>query len=69
ETWITPDLKETWFPGAFKYTMGELMKALETGTEPENSGADNLKTMAMVEACYLSNREKRAISLREIIES
>ncbi|MEN3185866.1 MAG: Gfo/Idh/MocA family oxidoreductase [Atribacterota bacterium] len=69
EAWITPDLKETWFPGAFKYTMGELMKALEQGTEPENSGTDNLKTMAMVEACYVSHREKRAVPLREILES
>jgi predicted dehydrogenase len=69
EAWITPELKETWFPGAFKYTMGELMRALEMGVEPENSGRDNLKTMAMVEACYISHREKRAVILEEILNS
>jgi hypothetical protein len=32
--------------------MAQLLCALEDGTEPEISGRDNLKTMALVEACY-----------------
>ncbi len=34
--------------------MGQLMKAIETGKEPELSGKDNLKTMAWIEAAYQS---------------
>ncbi len=45
--------------------MAQLLCALEDGTSPEISGEDNLKTMALVEACYLSAREHRAVELAE----
>jgi hypothetical protein len=46
--------------------MAQLMCAVEENREPEISGRDNLHTMALVDACYLSAREHRAVSLAEI---
>jgi hypothetical protein len=65
--WIKPMWSEAWFPDAFAGPMAELLCALEDGCEPNLSGADNLKTMALVDACYLSAREHRAVSPQEII--
>ncbi|MEX0586318.1 MAG: Gfo/Idh/MocA family oxidoreductase [Pirellulales bacterium] len=64
--WFSPRWKEVWFPDAFVGTMAQLLVALESGEEPEIGGQDNLKTMALVEACYLSAREHRAVDLSEI---
>lgn len=67
--WFQPRWKEVWFPDAFVGTMAQLLCALETGTEPEIGGEDNLRTMALVDACYLSASEHRAVSLREILQT
>jgi hypothetical protein len=64
--WFQPRWKEVWFPDAFAGTMAQLLCALEDGAEPEIGGADNLRTMALVEACYRSAAEHRAVPLREI---
>jgi predicted dehydrogenase len=64
--WFQPRWNEVWFPDAFVGTMAQLLCALEDGTEPEISGQDNLKTMALVEACYRAAREHRAIEVAEI---
>lgn len=61
-----PTWKESWFPDAFAGTMAQLLVALESNTTPEISGRDNLKTMALVDAAYLSADEKRAVSPAEI---
>ncbi|MCU0877398.1 MAG: gfo/Idh/MocA family oxidoreductase, partial [Pirellulaceae bacterium] len=45
-----------------------LLVALENQTEPEIGGADNLRTMALVDACYQSAREHRAVALAEILD-
>ena len=50
--WHRPRWQERWFPQAFIGTMGQLMKAVERDEEPEISGRDNLRTMALVEAAY-----------------
>ena len=42
-------------------------RPLETGREPAISGRDNLKTMALVEAAYLSAAEHRAVAPSEIL--
>src|SRR6266481_4648966 len=60
-----PRWTETWFPDAFAGTMGQLLVALETGKEPAISGRDNLKTMALVDAAYLSVAQFRSIGLEE----
>jgi predicted dehydrogenase len=64
--WHSPRWKEVWFPDAFVGTMSQLLCALEDKAEPEIGGKDNLKTMALVEACYLSAKEHRAVAIREI---
>ncbi|MCC7419517.1 MAG: Gfo/Idh/MocA family oxidoreductase [Planctomycetaceae bacterium] len=66
--WHQPRWKEVWFPDAFLGTMAQLLCALEEGREPEISGDDNLQTMALVEACYVSAREHRAVSPRELLD-
>ena len=65
--WFQPRWQEVWFPDAFAGPMAQLLCALEDHKEPEISGADNLKTMALVEACYLSVHEHRAVELSELI--
>jgi predicted dehydrogenase len=65
--WFSPRWKEVWFPDAFVGTMAQLLCALEDGAEPEISGQDNLRTMALVDACYLSAKEHRAVELKELM--
>jgi len=65
--WFQPRWKEVWFPDAFVGTMAQLLCALEENREPEISGQDNLKTMALVEACYRSVREHRAVEIAEMM--
>ena len=62
-----PEWQESWFPDAFVGTMAQLLRALETGAEPEIGGADNLKTMALVDATYRSAQERRQVRLEEIL--
>ncbi len=65
--WYEPELNRAWFPDAFRGTMAQLLRAVETDTEPEISGRDNLRTMAAVEACYRSIDEKRTVEFVEIL--
>ncbi len=67
--WLAPRWKEVWFPDAFAGPMCELLCALEERRIPSHSGADNLQTMALVEACYISAREHRAVEPREVVQS
>ena len=64
--WVKPRWPEVWFPDAFAGPMAQLLVALEQNKEPEISGRDNLYTMALVEACYLSAREHRVVDIAEI---
>ena len=61
-----PVWAESWFPDAFAGTMAQLLIALESEKEPAISGRDNLKTMALVDAAYLSAAEHRAVRIKEI---
>ena len=54
--WHRPRWPEAWFPDAFAGTMGGLLRALETGEEPDISGRDNLKTIALCEAVLAAGR-------------
>jgi predicted dehydrogenase len=66
--WFMPRWEKAWFPDAFVGTMAQLMRAIENDTIPEISGEDNLKTMAAVDACYLSAREGKAVRLDQLME-
>ena len=66
-TFHEPRWPESWFPDAFAGTMGQLLIALETGREPAISGRDNLQTMALVDAAYLSAAEHRMVNPRSLI--
>jgi predicted dehydrogenase len=62
-----PHWSEAWFPDAFIGTMAQLLVALETGNEPEISGRDNLRTMALVDAAYRSAATHRAVEIKEVL--
>ncbi|BCG87343.1 oxidoreductase [Mesorhizobium sp. 113-3-9] len=64
--WVTPSWDTMWFPHAFIGVMEQLQYAVETGTPPALSVADNVKTMALVEAGYRSMAEGRTVRLSEI---
>ena len=65
DVWFTPRWREVWFPDAFQGPMADLMRAIATNSQPATNGADNLKTMAIIEAGYLSIQERRSISIVE----
>jgi predicted dehydrogenase len=67
--WFQPRWSEVWFPDAFLGPMAQLLCALEKAEEPEINGRDNLETMALVEACYLSANEHRAVAIGEITQA
>ncbi|HEX2526055.1 MAG TPA: Gfo/Idh/MocA family oxidoreductase [Geminicoccus sp.] len=64
--WVEPSWDTHWFPHAFIGVMEQLQHALASGTAPALSVADNVKTMALVEAGYRSMAESRAVKLAEI---
>ncbi len=61
--WFQPRWNEVWFPDAFAGTMAQLLRAVESGSEPEIGGRDNLKTLKLIDACYQSIAERRVIDL------
>lgn len=64
---VTPTLDEMWIPDAFVGTMASLMEAIETDTEPQdNSTEDNLNTLRVVNAAYISAAENRSVSPSEV---
>ncbi len=67
--WFSPRWKEVWFPDAFQGTMGQLLESLASGKQPAVSGLDNLKTMALVDACYKSVEGRRPVSIEEIMQT
>ena len=64
--WHQPRWDSVWFPDAFIGPMSELLCSLEQNRVPSINGRENLKTMALVDACYLSVKEHRAVSPKEI---
>lgn len=64
--WVTPTWDTMWFPHAFKGIMEQLQYAVKTGTTPALTVADNVKTVALIEAGYRSMAENRPVKLAEI---
>lgn len=67
--WQRPRWEEAWFPDAFVGPMAELLRDLEGSAPAVATGEDNLETMALVDAAYLSAREHRAVEIAEIVEA
>jgi predicted dehydrogenase len=61
--WTTVEIVGQWFPDAFRGPMGSLIEAIRNGGLPETNGRDNLKTLALVHACYRSAEEHRVVTL------
>jgi predicted dehydrogenase len=64
--WFAARLESMWIPDAFVGPMASLMRAIESGSEPETSGRDNLRTLQVMFAEYRSMAEKRAVRPEEI---
>ncbi|MES0043233.1 Gfo/Idh/MocA family oxidoreductase [Mesorhizobium sp. M0091] len=64
--WISPSWDTMWFPHAFIGVMEQLQHAVKTGAPPALTVADNVKTMALVEAGYRSMAQGRTVKLSEI---
>ncbi|MGU3399442.1 Gfo/Idh/MocA family protein [Brucellaceae bacterium D45D] len=64
--WVSPKWDTMWFPHAFIGVMEQLQYALKSGEPPALSVADNVKTMALIEAGYKSIDEGRTVRLSEI---
>lgn len=67
DTWISPRWSDVWFPDAFVGTMAQLLCAVEDGTAPEISGADNVETIALCEAVFAAAKERRVTTVREFL--
>ncbi len=64
-SWHCPRWQEAWFPDAFAGTMAGLLCALETGSEPDIPGRDNLGTIALCEAVLTAGSEHRMVRFDE----
>jgi predicted dehydrogenase len=65
--WHKPTWPHAWFPDAFAGTMAGLMRAIETGREPDISGRDNLRTIALCEAVLAAASEHRVVPFAEFL--
>jgi predicted dehydrogenase len=64
---VTPKLDEMWIPDAFVGPMASLMEAIETNSQPkDNSTEDNLNTLRIINAAYISAAENRSVRPSEI---
>jgi len=64
--WVTPEWETMWFPHAFIGVMEQVQYALDSGEPPALSVADNVRTVALIEAGYRSIAEGRTVRLSEI---
>jgi len=58
-------LEGQWIPDSFIGPTASLMQAIQEDGVPETDGFDNLQTLRVVEACYLSAAEHRTVNLGE----
>jgi predicted dehydrogenase len=68
-----PEHKQTfhiqgrWFPDAFGGSMGELMRALREGREPQTSGRDNLDSISIAYAAVESAETGQAVEIAAML--
>ncbi len=63
---VSLPLDQMWIPDAFVGPMAGLMQAIETNSLPPTDSADNLNTLRIIEAAYLSAAENRSVRPAEI---
>ena len=63
--WHRPRWPEAWFPDAFAGPMAGLLRAIESGSDPDISGRDHLKTLALCEAVLAGARGHRVVDFGE----
>ncbi len=61
-----PDTPGHWFVEGFQGTMGELLRAIETGQEPGNSARANLRSLAMTFAAVESRITGREVAIGSV---
>lgn len=61
-----PEFATHWFPDAFSSVMGDLLDSLAENRAPAVTIKDNLGSIAMAEAAYLSAEKGRTVALTEI---
>ncbi|AHG01950.1 hypothetical protein HALLA_01235 (plasmid) [Halostagnicola larsenii XH-48] len=61
EAWETHEVPDAWFPDAFIGTMGSLLRAIDEGTTPPTNPDDNIRTLQLANATYLSWNEERVV--------
>src|SRR5262249_23228233 len=59
--WHRPRWPDAWVPHAFAGTMGGLLRAPESGSEPDMWGRDKRKRIALCEAVLAAGREHRVV--------
>lgn len=59
-------LEGAYLPGSFIGPVASLMEAIQKDGVPETDGADNLNTLRIIEAAYLSSSQNRSVRLTEI---
>lgn len=64
---LTPEVKGEWFPDAFGESMAHFVDALDNNKPFYCEGRDNLKTVAIIEATYISANENRAVFPDELL--
>ena len=64
--WVEPILTGQWKPDSYGLAMAHFIDALETDQPFWCEGRDNLKTLALGEAAYLSAEEQRVVYLAEL---
>ena len=66
ETWFNIKLEGMWIPDAFIGPMASLMEAIQTDGVPVTDATDNLNTLRIIEAAYLSAAENRSVRPADI---
>lgn len=66
---LYPDIGNGWFEEAFGHAMAHFVDALDAERAWRCEGRDNLHCVAIVEAAYLSARERRVVPLAEVLSS